>query len=83
MMNPVAVPIALAGLWVLLVSRMGRRFRALGWCFALDPGTDDPAAREALLLLPGLSNRLCRGSVGDGVLDGARRPRRLGRRSSR
>ena len=32
-MNLLAVPIALAGLWGLLVSRDGRPFRALGFCF--------------------------------------------------
>jgi 4-amino-4-deoxy-L-arabinose transferase-like glycosyltransferase len=32
MMNPLAAPIALAGLYGLLVSKDGRRFRALGWC---------------------------------------------------
>jgi len=32
-MNPLAVPIALAGLWGLLASDRGRPFRGLGWCF--------------------------------------------------
>ena len=33
LMHPLALPIWLAGLWWLLISRDGRRFRALGWAY--------------------------------------------------
>jgi hypothetical protein len=51
-MHPLALPIWLCGLWSLLISRDGRRYRALGWAYLLALGTLLLTAGRFYYLLP-------------------------------
>jgi hypothetical protein len=62
-MHPLALPIWLCGLWSLLVSRDGKRYRALGWAYLLALGTLLLTAGRIYYLLPAYPMLLAAGAV--------------------
>ncbi len=62
-LHPLAFPIWLCGLWNLLISRDGRRYRALGWAYLLALGTLLLTGGRFYYLLPAYPMLFAAGAV--------------------
>ncbi len=78
MMNPLAVPVALAGIVFTLFSRDGRPFRALGWCFITVTVLMISQRSKAYYLSPAYTMLFAPGAVMIGRLSSAPRWRWVG-----
>ncbi len=77
MMNPAAVPIAVAGLWFLFASRDGRPYRAIGWAVAVICVVMIATHAKAYYFAPTFPILLAPGSVVVGRLTASPRTRWL------